>query len=135
MINVREIFSDLEEEDIAYNVTYTKIVSHFGSIEIQSHDTDYQGDSYYLLKKDNEYGYLCVSWGSCSGCDALQACNTFADLQNLVSKLEVSVVWQDSWESMLNWILARDWESKIEWHTGVKKFLKEVEEYKFRVFK
>lgn len=33
----------------------------------------YQGSSFALLAHDGEYGYVTFSWGSCSGCDAMQA--------------------------------------------------------------
>lgn len=54
---------------------YKPIVNSFGKIIIQVNDGDYQEDSYILLEDDGRYGYLSFGWGSCSGCDALQACS------------------------------------------------------------
>jgi hypothetical protein len=37
--------------------------------------SSYQGDMHYMLfdKNNGEYAYLCIGYGSCSGCDWLEA--------------------------------------------------------------
>lgn len=135
MIDVIKEFPNVKKHGGFSRPSYFEIVSKFGNIEIQTHDKDYQGDSFYLLKRGSEYGYLAISWGSCSGCDALQACESYEELQNLVSKLEVSIVWQESIEKMKDWVNARDWQGTAEWHAGATEFLKEFQEYPFRAFK
>jgi hypothetical protein len=64
---------------------------------------DYQGDTYVLLRDGARFGYLSFGWGSCSGCDALQACNSFAEVADL-------------YEEMLDWFHAHDWEGDWSWH-------------------
>ncbi len=34
---------------------------------------DYQGDYAVIIKRDNKYGFVVIGYGSCSGCDALEA--------------------------------------------------------------
>lgn len=45
----------------------------------------YQGDYlFYLVNKfTGKHGFVVVGYGSCSGCDALEACDTIKDLQSL----------------------------------------------------
>jgi len=51
---------------------------------IDVEESDYQGSTYVLCQhEDGRYGFTSISWGSCSGCDALQACNTLEDLAEL----------------------------------------------------
>jgi len=135
MINIKDHFPNLDQEGYFDTPPYNIIVSLFGEVLIASHDKDYHGDSFYLLKKQDKYGYLSLSWGSCSGCDALQACNNYDELQQLVSRLETSINWQNSFEDLQQWIKSRDWETTIEWHTGAKEFLTKFREYPLRAFK
>lgn len=76
-----------------YTPDYEEIVSTFGEILIEAHEGDYQGDSKYLVKKGDLYGIVTFGWGSCSGCDALQACNTQEEIDQLQDDLERGIVW------------------------------------------
>ena len=102
---------------------YSEIISKIGTVLVESWDNDYQGDTFALIEKDGRYGYLCFGWGSCSGCDALQACDSIEGLQDLCNGLESSVQWFDSKEAIRKWIEERDWEGQFEWHTGAKEFV------------
>ena len=66
---------------------YQPIVDSFGNVLIQVDDADYQGDTRVLYEKDGKYGYLNFGWGSCSGCDALQACCNIEEIQELINSL------------------------------------------------
>ena len=134
-MDVRIEFSECEKEYYFDLPTYNQIVSKFGKIEIKSSDTDYQGSSFYLLSNQNKFGYLSISWGSCSGCDALQACSDYTDLQNLLDRLENQVIWFDNWDEIKEWVNARDWETTVDWHTGAREFLIKFKEYPVRMFK
>lgn len=135
MIDISKHFKSKDGYRFDDYVSYTSLVGLLGKIGIESSDTDYQGDSFYLLEKNEKYGYLTISWGSCSGCDALQACgDVISEIQDLFNGLERSVVWFDSFEEIKEWINNRDWEGTIEYHTGCKNFLKEFREYHLRVF-
>lgn len=64
--------------------SYSSIVAKFcDEVIIETWENDYQGSTYCLLRKENKYGYLEFGWGSCSGCDALEACSNYKDLQSL----------------------------------------------------
>lgn len=77
---------------------YQPIINSFGCVAVQENDNDYRGDTYVLYhdKQTGKVGYLIFGWGSCSGCDALQACDSFSDLQDLIGSLEKQVKWFSS---------------------------------------
>lgn len=110
-------------------VNYDDIVFHFGhDVLLDIHDHDYQGDSRYLLHSvEGSYGYLIFGWGSCSGCDALQACETYPELDQLIDSLESSILWFASKQEALEFFSNRDWETKYEWHANeTKEFVKQA---------
>lgn len=64
----------------------------------------YQGDYVYRVKRDGKEGLLVVGYGSCSGCDALQAALGYAyeevdfltklpDVEALADQLEGDIIW------------------------------------------
>jgi len=79
-------FFDEEKARYFYNkddhgwYDYTPLISYFGHIILRVDDTDYQGDSRVLYEEGERYGYLNFGWGSCSGCDSLQACDTASEV-------------------------------------------------------
>lgn len=75
---------------------YNPIIQSFGDVLIQVDDNDYQGDTKVLLHKDGRYGFLNFGWGSCSGCDGLQACSSFREIEELIQELERDIKWFDS---------------------------------------
>lgn len=77
---------------------YTPIIESFGEVLVRVDDQDYQGDTRVLLKKGGQYGFLNFGWGSCSGCDALQGCDSFSDIDELIVDLERSIKWFDTLE-------------------------------------
>lgn len=88
----RSIFPDAKENsDDFYD--YDPIIRCFGDVLVQVADSDYSGDTRILLKKDDCYGFLVIGWGSCSGCDALQGCNTFAEVDELINEIEGDIKW------------------------------------------
>lgn len=75
---------------------------------------DYQGSSLVLLRDgQNQYGILRFGWGSCSGCDALQACSTEKELIELRDRLASQVVWYKDWTTMMNYLATKD--TVTEW--------------------
>lgn len=57
-----------------YGTDYEELVGSWGH-EVLSFDTigSYQGDHLVLLRDGDRYGIVVIGYGSCSGCDALQA--------------------------------------------------------------
>lgn len=72
---------------------YEPIIRSFGEVLVQVDDEDWSGDTRVLLRKDGRYGFLNFGWGSCSGCDALQACDSYQEVDQLISELENDIKW------------------------------------------
>jgi hypothetical protein len=88
-----------------------------GSIRIQVDDRDYQGDSRVLYEDNNGvFGYLLFGWGSCSGCDSLQACNSYADIDELMEQLWRGIQWFSSKEAALSFFQEHDWKGDYTSH-------------------
>lgn len=116
---------------IGYIFDYTPMLEQFGEILIRVDDDDYQGDSYLIYKKENSYGYLRFGWGSCSGCDALQACNTIQEVQELMDTLYNDIIWFVSLVELKKYFANKDWELEYSWHIeSFKDFLNQVEKLK-----
>ena len=79
---------------------YQPMLNEFGEILIQVDEEAYQGDSFLIYKNDNKYGFLTFGWGSCSGCDALQACDTIDEVQELMDSLYNAIKWFDSLQEL-----------------------------------
>lgn len=109
---------------------YQPIIEEFGNILIQVDDRDYQGDSRILYESYGRYGYLIFGWGSCSGCDSLQRCETIQEIQELMNSLQNDVQWFDSMEELGNHFIERDWALQYSWHAEeTKEFINKVLEY------
>jgi hypothetical protein len=83
-------------------------------------DEDWQGDSFYLVQDAfGRVGYLQFGWGSCSGCDALQACDdNIYLLTGLRNDLYSEIKWFDARAEALEWFKTHDWEGDWVWHSG-----------------
>lgn len=78
---------------------------------------NYQGDYLFLLRDGDRYGYLVVGYGSCGGCDALEAAfdtNRYhpdgCAVTDLRDWLYTQVRWEDSAQAMLEYLSEHDWE-------------------------
>lgn len=107
---------------------YQPMLNEFGDILLQKDEQNYQGDSFLIYEKDNKYGYLTFGWGSCSGCDALQGCNSIGEVQELMDRLYSSIEWFDSLDALKEYFKETDWPLKYEYNIPeFKEFLIEVE--------
>ena len=89
----------------------------------------YQGDSMLLGRKGQAFFYLTYGWGSCSGCDALQACESWDDLEELRSDLEATIKQFSSVAELQEWYQAKDWETEYVADELVAEFSQAVREY------
>lgn len=106
MKNIQEVYPDFEycESD------YTPMLDSFGYEKLlQVDDDDYQGDSRILYRNGEQYGLLIFGWGSCSGCDALQDCNSLEEIDTLRLSLHESIVWRTAQE-MRDYLEQHDWQ-------------------------
>lgn len=124
---------DIEKRE--YGVTYDDLIESM-DVErlVEVTDQNYQGDTRLLLKKGDRYGYLCFGWGSCSGCDALEAIDGYkytgngyeylvtAEHYELRDQLYNQIVWKDSREEMLAYFKEKDWSLDYQYD---KKFVDE----------
>lgn len=112
---------------------YQPILSSFGIIVVQVDDNDYQGYSRVLYQDGNKFGWLQFGWGSCSGCDALQACTKMKEIQDLIDELRRDIKWFESSHKCLDFFNNHDWEGDYSW--SQKEQLEFVEKVKIQLAK
>ena len=89
---------------------YDPLLESFGyDILVKVDDNDYQGDSRVLFKDGPQYGILIFGWGSCSGCDALQACSTLEEVNLLRQSLLMDIIWFTDAKEALKYVKSHDW--------------------------
>ena len=79
---------------------YDKIIEALGDIVARGDTNDCQGDTVAIVKRDGKFGFVAFTWGSCSGCDALQACDSYEEVGELIESIDKSIVWKDTIEEM-----------------------------------
>lgn len=132
MKTAKELYPDAISKDGyfwgAYN--YQPIIENLGHIAVQVDDDDYQGDTRILYHNGGNIGYLNFGWGSCSGCDALQSCDSYEEIQELMDSLCSDVKWFGSKLDALEYFENKDWELEYSWHANEqKRFIEEVKQY------
>lgn len=123
---------EIYENDIFSWYDYQPMLDEFGEILIQVDEEAYQGDSFLIYKNDNKYGLLVFGWGSCSGCDALQACDTIDEVQELMDRLYNSIEWFDSLQELKDY-LSNDSTEELKWYSysdTFKEFKEKVLNYR-----
>lgn len=102
---------DFRTEYGSFNLDYTALVESYG-YEIVNRISlgSYQGDIIMVVSRGNEYGLLTTGYGSCSRCDALQACgDNIKELEKLREELCKSVIFESAGE-LIDRLDAKDWE-------------------------
>lgn len=64
-------------------------------IEILAWETfgSYQGDYAVVVKRNDLLGFIVIGYGSCSGCDALEGCDTQEEYDSLMLGVLSSIQW------------------------------------------
>ena len=109
--------NDLWNTDI-YESDYQPIVDAFGNIILQESDDDYQGSTWVLYQDNDKIGFLRFGWGSCSGCDALQACRSIEEIQELMDDLWQSIMWFETKAEALQFFVEHDWEGDWDYQVS-----------------
>jgi hypothetical protein len=110
-----------------YLCDYQPMLNEFGEIILQRDEENYQGDSFLIYKDGDRYGYLNFGWGSCSGCDALQACSNIKQVQELMDELYSMIQWFDSIHELKSYFVNKDWSIDYQWGISeFREFVKEV---------
>ena len=66
--------------------------------------TDYQGDFFFFGEdKLGKVYFVNSGYGSCSGCDALKACDTYEELLSLRERLKTKIRQFDSLDEFVEW--------------------------------
>jgi len=95
--------SDLDDFFSIYD--YNPIIQSFGVVLAQGDLGCYQGDTVAVLQDcDKGFGFLAFSYGSCTVCDALQACSTHAEIDELIDELENSIRWFSSLQEVKDYV-------------------------------
>jgi hypothetical protein len=72
-------------------------------------ENSYQGDAFFILQGDDgRLGLLMYGYGSCSGCDSLQACTTTQDVADLANQMFADTRWFDDKDAMRAYIDSDD---------------------------
>jgi hypothetical protein len=97
------------------------------SVLLQVDDDDILGDSRLLLldrhHADGRFGYLKFGWGSCSGCDALQGCQSLDEIAELRRDLHARIQWGTRAE-LLAFLRTHDWEGEYDWGAEQRRFVR-----------
>lgn len=102
---------DFRTEYGSFSLDYTTLVKSYGYEIVNSISLgSYQGDIIMIVGRGNEYGLLTTGYGSCSGCDALQACGDSAkELEKLREDLCNSVIFESAGD-LVERLDTKDWE-------------------------
>ena len=105
---------------------YSPMLALFGEIVVQCDEDNYQGDTIAVVRNCDSYGYLTFGWGSCSGCDALQACGSVSEIVDLANDFQSAIKWFDSLQELKNFVNTHDYEGDWTDKDLVDSFKKEL---------
>jgi hypothetical protein len=88
--------------------TYSDLLASMGEVITEESEGSYQGDTFVLLKRGSRYAYFTFGWGSCSGCDAMEACNSWEDVEQIRDGFFNTLRWQSPAE-LIKFIREHDW--------------------------
>jgi hypothetical protein len=129
-MTIQGLFPGLKSEHGWFDTPgYSAVIKTFGNVVMEASIGSYQGDTLVLLEKDGRLGFLVFGWGSCSGCDAMEACGSYEDLESLRSSLEGSIKWGTAAE-LAAYFGSKDFD--VEWYThesGGQEFIEKAKAY------
>jgi len=109
-------------DDVYYSFCgYDPLLMSMGfDIVLKVDDDDYSGDSRLIFKHGDFYGLLIFGWGSCSGCDSLQGCSSYEEVEQLRKELFNSIKWSSASE-LLEYFEKHDWEGDYSYRQNETK--------------
>lgn len=140
---MRDIIFDKSPDTSWFSApSYSELVSSMEYEELFYEDIgSYQGDYLYFLKdedrssivaNDARYGLLVFGYGSCSGCDSLQACSNEKEVVELRDRFASDIKWFASKKDVIKFINNKDTQPFKDWYwndSEADKFLNQVLEY------
>jgi hypothetical protein len=133
MSKALEIYPELNNNSDYFNspCDYNPIVQSFGTVVVKVDEDNYQGDSFVYYVDNDRHGVLIFGWGSCCGCDALQACSSIKDVDDLIESLEKDIKWFTATE-LYNWLNDDEYQEtqyhyhNEPWHTFKKQVVERL---------
>lgn len=126
--NLRVVHDDWVEMN---HPGYNELIQSTGvSVLVSLETDDYSGDCLMLLSDGKRFGYLIFGYGSCSGCDALQACETTDEVEELRNHLYHSIRWEETFEEMLSFLENHDWETDCYGNRHGRQFIEKVKAWR-----
>lgn len=94
--------------------------------KVNAGTNDYQGDYLCFGEGQGKYYFVDFGYGSCSGCDALEACNSFQDLLEVREDIKRNIKEFESLDQFEKWF---NNEGQTEWWNwdDIKAFIKEMD--------
>ena len=111
--------------------TYTTLVEKKADILVECTLGSYQGDMLFLLRSGDQFGFLVVGFGSCSGCDSLEACESQEAVDYLAESIYDGIKWFGSFDEAKEYITNLN-ERNLSWYAhegGWPEFLEKVKNY------
>jgi hypothetical protein len=89
-----------DDEELVFSAptSYLPIIENLGNVLIEVSDCDWTGVSRFLLEKEGKFAVFIYHWGSCSGCDSLQCCENYEDIQSLMEDFNSRLMWHSKEE-------------------------------------
>jgi hypothetical protein len=125
-----------EKDDSYYGFSYSELIDSMEvDVLLEVDEADYQGSSWLIVQQGSRFGYLCYGWGSCSGCDALEACgNNVTEATELRDDIFNGIQWENSADELLSYFVETDWELKWEYHSkDFRDFLEQAKDKLFHI--
>ena len=114
-VRARRLYPDVDWGDsYPYVSGYGPMVEDSGEVLLWITTGSYQGDYHVLVRgPGGDFCYISIGFGSCAGCDALQACDTAEQIGQLAEGIQFGIRWEVDAAAMRKWLLERDWE--VQW--------------------
>ena len=118
MKTVEEMYPDIDGFFWGTSDYHPLIASFEFTTLLWEEQGDYSGDSRILFYDDriDEFGFLTFGWGSCSGCDALQACNSYEELTGLQRELFNKIQWFPTALEVEVYFATHDWQGDYDYN-------------------
>ena len=115
------------EEATCFGVDdYLPMLDSIGDVVVRVDDADWSGDSRVLYRDGDRFGVLTFGWGSCSGCDSLQRCYSYEEVDRLRNGLVADIKW-GSREETVAYLASKDWEVEATYRPDkTKEFLEKA---------
>lgn len=105
-VKTEQWFDDEEPQFCAWEYDYADLLNTIHPDlrwTVCALEFNYQGDYFYFGELGDKYYYVVVGYGSCSGCDALQACDSYEELLQLRERIAQNIREFNSLEDFQQW--------------------------------